>query len=103
MNYKGYLGNVIYDDEARLFHGEVVGLRDVITFQGTSVQELERAFKDSVNDYIAWCKERGEKPEKSLSGYLEIKITPDLHAKLFQEATSHGLSLNSFITEKLKK
>ena len=52
MNYKGYVGRIIYDDEAKLFHGEVVGLKDVITFQGTSVKELTKAFKDSINKFI---------------------------------------------------
>lgn len=65
MKYKGYFGHVEYDDEAKIFHGEVIGLRDIITFQGKSVDELEQAFHDSVNDYLSWCKELGEKPEKT--------------------------------------
>ncbi len=60
MKYKGYFGEVTYDDEARIFHGEVMGLKDVITFQGTTVQELEAAFKDSVDDYLAWCKQHSK-------------------------------------------
>ena len=58
MEYKGYLGKADYDYEAKIFHGEVIGLKDVITFQGRTVDELEQAFKDSINDYLAWCKER---------------------------------------------
>ncbi len=57
IQYKGYIGKVEYDNDARLFHGEVIGLKDVITFQGTTAKEIEAAFKDSVNDYLAWCKE----------------------------------------------
>ena len=68
MKYKGYTGHVEYDDEAKIFHGEVVGLRDIITFQEKSVEDLEQAFKDSIDDYLNWCKERDEKPEKILSG-----------------------------------
>jgi predicted HicB family RNase H-like nuclease len=56
MKYKGYIGHVEYDNEAKIFHGEVIGLKDVITFQGSSVKELEEAFKDSVEDYLAWSK-----------------------------------------------
>ncbi|MFT4551572.1 MAG: putative HicB family RNase H-like nuclease [Chlamydiales bacterium] len=56
MKYKGYAGHAVYDDEAKIFHGDVVGLNDVITFQGESVQELEQAFKDSINDYLNFCK-----------------------------------------------
>lgn len=54
MKYKGYSGHVEYNDEVKIFHGEVVSLKDVITFQGCSVEELEEAFKESVDDYLAW-------------------------------------------------
>ncbi|MFA6915663.1 MAG: type II toxin-antitoxin system HicB family antitoxin [Parachlamydiales bacterium] len=101
MKYKGYIGHVEYDDEAKIFHGEVIGLRDIITFQGTSVEELELAFKDSIDDYLAWCKERGEKPEKTFSGTFNLRISPELHAKLAFQARTKGLSLNSYVIEKL--
>lgn len=68
MKYKSYIGKVEYDDKAKIFYGEVIGLKDVITFQGTSVDELEQSFKDSIDDYLAFCKKRGEKPDKSFSG-----------------------------------
>jgi len=60
MQYKGYTGRVEFDDEADLFHGEVIGLRDVITFQGRTVDEVKRAFHDSVDDYLAFCAKRRE-------------------------------------------
>src|ERR1700761_9031672 len=60
MKYKGYTGHVEYDDEAKIFHGEVLGIKDIVTFQGTTVDEIEQAFKDSVDDYLAFCAERGE-------------------------------------------
>jgi predicted HicB family RNase H-like nuclease len=66
MKYKNYEASVTYDEDARIFHGEVLHLRDVITFQGESVNELEQAFHDSVDDYLEFCKERGEKPEKPI-------------------------------------
>ena len=103
MEYKGYMGEVTYDAQAKIFHGEVLGLKDVITFQGTTVEELEQAFRDSIDDYIVWCKERGEEPEKTFSGNIRIRISPDLHAKLSQAAVIHGMSLNSLIIEKLQK
>jgi predicted HicB family RNase H-like nuclease len=66
MKYKGYTGQAVYDAEARILHGRVLGLRDIITFQGRNRKEIEQAFKDSIDDYIAWCKELGEEPEKPL-------------------------------------
>ncbi len=60
MSYKGYEGLVSYDEDAELFHGEIINLRDVVTFQGRSVDELKKALEDSVEDYLAFCAERGE-------------------------------------------
>jgi predicted HicB family RNase H-like nuclease len=102
MKYKGYIGHVEYDDEAKIFHGEVVGLSDIITFQGKSVEELEEAFRGSVEDYLAWCKKRREKPEKTFSGTFNLRIPPELHAKLVFHAKTIGISLNSYVTEKLR-
>ena len=66
MEYRGYTAKVEFDSDAKLFHGKVLELRDVITFQGTSVAELEEEFRASVDDYLEWCAERGEEPEKAL-------------------------------------
>jgi len=64
MEYKGYLSRIEFDDGANIFHGEVINIRDVITFQGKSVDELRQAFEDSVEDYLSFCAERGEEPNK---------------------------------------
>jgi predicted HicB family RNase H-like nuclease len=45
-----------------VFHGEVVNTRDVITHQGRSVDELRDALRDSVEDYLEFCRERNESP-----------------------------------------
>ena len=103
MKYKGYIGQVNYDDEAKLFHGQVIGLKDVITFQGTTVEEINAAFKDSVEDYLAWCEERGEIPEKTYSGKFNVRVTPEIHASLAIEAAQRNVSLNDLIIEKLQK
>lgn len=68
MEYKGYVGKVEFDDDAEIFHGEVLDTRDVITFQGKSVGELRQAFRDSIDDYLAFCEQRGESPDKPFSG-----------------------------------
>lgn len=102
MKYKGYQGEITYDADAKIFHGEVIGLKDVITFQGASVKELEKAFKDSINDYLEWCKERQEAPEKAFSGKLNLRIPPNLHAKLARKALAQKISLNTLILNTLR-
>jgi predicted HicB family RNase H-like nuclease len=64
MEYKGYIGKVEIDDEAGILHGEVINIRDVITFEGTSVDEIHTAFRESVDDYLDFCAQRNESPEK---------------------------------------
>jgi predicted HicB family RNase H-like nuclease len=101
MRYKGYEGSISYDDEAEIFHGEVINTRDVITFQGTSVKELKKAFKASIDDYLEFCADRGEEPEKPFSGNLVIRIDPELHKKLAIQAKKKKKSLNAWIQERL--
>jgi len=103
MNYKGYYGHVVYDDEAKIFHGEVINTRTVITFQGKTVDEIEQAFRDSINDYLDWCKERKKEPEKPFSGKFVLRISPELHRQLNLEAKKNNTSINSIIVETLKK
>jgi len=97
MEYKGYLGAVEYDAQAKIFHGDIINTRDVITFQGTTVKEIERAFKDSINDYIAWCTEEGVEPEKPYSGKFNIRVSPQLHQQAAILAKKKKISLNSFV------
>jgi len=101
LRYKGFSGHVEYDESASVFHGEVLDTRDVITFEGTSVEELETAFRESVDDYLEFCRERGETPDKPFSGRLMLRLPPDLHRELFLEAKRQGKSLNQVIAERL--
>ncbi|GHU66772.1 antitoxin HicB [Spirochaetia bacterium] len=97
MEYKGYLGTVEYDAEARLFHGDIINTRDVITFQGTTVEEIENAFKESIEDYLAWCKEEGAEPEKPYSGKFNLRLSPELHREIAIRAKKLKISINSFV------
>ncbi len=103
LKYKGYTGHAEYDDEAFIFHGKVLDTRDVITFQGTSVEEIEKAFRDSIDDYLEFCKTRKEDPDKPFSGKFVLRLPPGLHHKLYIKASPSGKSLNKWIVDNLKK
>jgi predicted HicB family RNase H-like nuclease len=102
MEYKGYVGKVEFDDEAEIFHGEVLGTRDVITFQGQSVDELKTAFQGSIDDYLAFCQQRGEEPDKPFSGQFVTRIPPELHRQVNLAASISGKSLNAWVVEQLQ-
>jgi predicted HicB family RNase H-like nuclease len=101
MEYKGYIAKVEFDDEAGVFFGEVINLRDVITFQGESVTELRLAFEESVEDYLAFCAERGEEPERPYSGKLSLRLDPELHRQITLKARQADISLNNWINDAL--
>ena len=103
MKYKGYHAEVTYDHEAAVFHGEVVGTRDVIFFEGTSVDQLNEEFRFSIDDYLAVCAERGREPDKPYSGRIPLRITPSLHRAATVAARAEGKSLNSWIAESVEE
>jgi len=103
MEYKGYIGKVEFDNEAEIFHGEVINVRDVITFDGNSVEDLKQAFEDSINDYLEFCAKRGEQPEKPFSGKFVVRLSPEIHRKVFLKAKLSDKSLNSWVSEVLEK
>jgi predicted HicB family RNase H-like nuclease len=103
MEYKGYLARIEFDDEANLFHGEVINIRDVVTFQGQSVDELRQAFEDSVEDYLAFCAERGEEPNRPFSGQLTVRLSPEQHRRVILAAEKAGKDVERWIAEVLEQ
>ena len=101
MQYKDYLSRIEFDDEANIFHGEVINIRDVITFQGKSVDELRKAFEDSVEDYLAFCAERGEEPDKPFSGRFTVRLSPEQHRKVILAAEKAGKGIETWVEEAL--
>ena len=102
MEYKGYIGKVEIDPEAGILYGEVINVRDVITFEGTTVDEIRQAFQESVDDYLDFCAQRGESPEKPFSGKFVVRLPAELHRKAYIQARLKDKSLNSWVTEVLE-
>jgi predicted HicB family RNase H-like nuclease len=99
MKYKGYTGTVVFDSEDRIFHGRLMGIMDVITFEGASVKELEKDFRSSVEDYLKTCKKMGREPEKPFSGRFVVRVPSELHCAIALAAKRERKSLNAWITE----
>ncbi len=102
MEYKGYIGKIELDEESGLLHGEVINTRDVITFEGESVSEVAQAFRDSIDDYLAFCAERGEEPDKPFSGRFVIRVSPELHRRVYSHARLADKSLNGWVADMLE-
>jgi predicted HicB family RNase H-like nuclease len=102
MEYKGYIGKVEIDEEAGILYGEIINIRDVITFEGASVDEVTKAFHESVDDYLAFCSARGESPEKPFSGKFVVRLPVELHRKAYIQAKLADKSLNGWVNDVLQ-
>lgn len=103
MKYKGFIGSVHYAAEDHVFYGKVEGVADLITFEGTSVDELEDSFRYMVDQHLKDCHENNTPVEKSYKGNLNIRLSPDLHKKAAHQAALKGVSLNQYINEAIQK
>ena len=96
MNYKGYTARIEYDPEDRIFVGHLSGINDIVGFHGTTVDELEQAFTEAVDDYIAACEKLGQEPNRPASGKLMLRVPPEVHAAAMRAAKLSGMSLNKW-------
>ena len=99
MMYKGYVARIEYDAHDRILVGHLAGIRDIVGFHGTSVEELEAAFHEAVDDYLAACEKLGQQPHKPASGKMLLRVTPELHAAAIMAAAGEGKSLNQWAAQ----
>jgi predicted HicB family RNase H-like nuclease len=102
MEYKGYRGVVRYSAEDRVLHGRILGIDDVVNFEGADVEELEKAFHEAVDDYLALCEKLGRAPDREYSGRIPLRIDNALHRRVAIAADSEAKSVNSWIADALE-
>ena len=103
MKYKEYEAIIEYDEEDRLFVGRVINTKDIIVFDGLSVDELEQSFHTVIDEYLADCKALKKTPDKPFSGRFNLRLSSELHRKVALEASKQGVSLNTFIEKTLQQ
>ncbi len=101
LTYKGYNARIEFDDADRIFVGHLAGIRDIVGFHGTSVDELEAAFHEAVDDYLAHCTKLNLPANKPFSGRLLLRVPPEVHAQASIAAEMAGVSLNQWATRAL--
>jgi predicted HicB family RNase H-like nuclease len=99
MKYKGYTASIEIDETAGILFGKVLDIKDVITFKGSTVEELEREFHNSVNDYLEWCTELKEEPDRPFSGKLPFRTTPQRHRQIYLAAKKANKSINAWMDD----
>jgi len=102
MSYKGYFAKIEYQDEDNLFFGTVLGIDDLIVFEGGSSERLKAAFAESIDDYLSMCERNDKVPQKAYSGSFNIRIPVETHQMLERLAASKQTTLNSVVNEALQ-
>ena len=103
LSYKNYNGTVEYSKEDKCLFGKVVGVKSLLSYEGTSVEELETEFQNVINEYLKDCEERGVTPEQPYKGSFNVRINPELHRTIAIYAIENGKSLNAAVEEALKQ
>lgn len=103
LEYKNYSGSVLYSAEDKVLHGRVVGIRDVVTYEGNDVASLERNFKAAVHEYLKFCKKEGKAPDTPYKGSFNVRLGPELHKRAALYAEEHNRKLNNVVHDALEK
>jgi predicted HicB family RNase H-like nuclease len=103
LEYKGYHGSVEYSANDHCFYGKVIGIRALVTYEGTNANSIEREFRASVDDYLDLCEQEGIAPEKEYSGLFQVRVSPETHRGLATKAEISGRKLNAVVSEALEQ
>lgn len=102
LTYDGYTASIHYSPADEVFFGKLIGVNDLVSFEGTSVEELKQSMKEAVDDYIETCIAMGKSPEKSYKGVFNVRVSSDLHKKLALLASQYDVTLNDFVKSVLQ-
>ena len=102
MKYKGYRATIAYDEDDKIFVGEVFGVADSLNFHGSSISELEESFHNCIDNYIDLCAQAGKEPEKEFSGSFNVRTTPALHKEASEYAAENGITLNQVVSKAIE-
>lgn len=103
MTYKGYTARIEYDDADQIFVGRLAGIRDIVGFHASTVDTLQAAFHESVDDYVHACAKLGQTPHKPASGKLMLRVAPEIHSAALIAAQASGQSLNQWAAKALER
>lgn len=102
MEYKNYIGSVEFSEADGVFFGKVMGVRALISYEGTTAKELVEDFHDAVDDYLALCEADGKEPERAYKGSFNVRVPPELHRQAVIYASTHQMTLNSFVENSMR-
>ena len=100
LEYKGYKGSVEYSKQDDCLFGRVQGLsKELITYEGKTLEELRHDFEEGVDSYLEYCRAEGVEPAKPYSGKLNLRMPSELHSRVAAFVSASGTTINDFINK----
>ena len=103
LKYKNFIGSVEFSESDKILYGKVLGIRGLISYEGETVEELEKDFQDGIEHYLSVCEDEGIKPQKSFTGSFNVRVPSDLHGLAVVKAKQEGVTLNAFVKSAIEK
>lgn len=103
LEYKGYYTKIEYSAEDRVLYGKIEGIRDLVNFESDNIEGVEQEFRSAVDDYLAFCEDLGQNPEKAYKGVFNVRITPELHREAAIAADKNNETLNAFVANAISR
>ena len=103
LKYKNYIGSVEFSEEDNILYGKVLGINNLLSYEGETVSELKADFEGVIDDYLEMCNKENKEPEMAFKGSFNVRIDPKLHKKLYLYAKKHNTSINSCVEKALEK
>jgi len=97
LQYKDYYASIHFSSEDEVFYGKIIGINDLVSFEGTTVKELKTAFEEAVEDYLDTCQELKKQPDKTYKGSFNVRIPSELHRQAALFSAVKNMSLNDFV------
>lgn len=101
IEYKNYYGTVEISEKNDAFCGKVVGIRESLSYKGTTVSELLDDFHNVIDEYLDGCDTEGVEPERSFKGVFGVRLSPELHMRAALYAMENNITLNRFVIESI--
>lgn len=102
LEYKGYFAKIKYDHTDKILYGKIEGIKDFVNFESESALEIEKEFRQAVDDYIEYCKQKGDIPDRAYKGKFNVRISSELHKKAAMKALEEDKSLNQLVEDAIR-
>ncbi|TXD84811.1 type II toxin-antitoxin system HicB family antitoxin [Subsaximicrobium wynnwilliamsii] len=99
LKHKAYLGSVEFSAEDAVLHGKIIGINDLVTFEADSVDGIQKAFIEAVEDYLETCIALNKAPNKFYKGVFNVRTSNELHRDLALIAEKKQMKLNELVNK----